>query len=101
LAAKGGDLEVEEEITSNDKILGALCYLVWIVAVVVLLTDMKERPFLKYHAVQSLALTVIGLLCITLCITIPLEIWGIIAAATGQYVVFPVLTDFLKNQGWI
>ncbi len=39
----------------NDKIIAALSYIfVVIVSVIVLATDMKNKPFLKYHAYQSL-----------------------------------------------
>jgi uncharacterized membrane protein len=39
----------------NDKIVAALSYLfVVLVSIVVLVTDMKNKPFLKYHAYQSL-----------------------------------------------
>src|SRR5439155_1606030 len=43
----------------NDKIMAALCYLlapIIVMSVVVLATDMKNKPFLKYHAYQSLTL---------------------------------------------
>ncbi len=48
------DLRPQED---NDKIMAALCYfLIVIMSVVILATDMKNKPFLKYHAYQSLTL---------------------------------------------
>ncbi|HEY3248273.1 MAG TPA: DUF4870 domain-containing protein [bacterium] len=45
--------------TSNEnRLLAALGYPIWIVAVVVLLTDMKNNRFMKVHAVQALGLFV-------------------------------------------
>jgi uncharacterized membrane protein len=43
----------------NDKIMAALCYILPILmSVIILVTDMKNKPFLKYHAYQSLVLGV-------------------------------------------
>jgi uncharacterized membrane protein len=38
----------------ENRLLAALGYPFWIVAVVVLLTSAKERPFMRYHAWQAL-----------------------------------------------
>ncbi|MGN6561917.1 MAG: DUF4870 domain-containing protein [Thermomicrobiales bacterium] len=39
----------------NDKIMAALCYFFFIImGIIVLVTDMKNKPFLKYHAYQSI-----------------------------------------------
>ena len=39
----------------SDKIVAALCYIFApILSVIILVTDMKNKPFLKYHAYQSL-----------------------------------------------
>ena len=46
------DLQPQED---NDKIMAALSYiLIVIMSVIILATDMKNKPFLKYHAYQSL-----------------------------------------------
>jgi len=113
------------EITDNDKLMAALSYPIWIVGLIILLTESKERPFQKYHAVLSLALNVVvwALVIVLSCglslITAPLGGFGacitpfILLAAVvillyyaylayqGQYFEIPVLSDFCKNQGWI
>ena len=43
--------------TDENRILAALAYPIWIVALIILLTDMKKDPFLRRHAVQALGYT--------------------------------------------
>jgi len=102
-----------DEITSNDKLMAALSYPIGIVAIVILLVeDMKGRPFQKYHAVQALAVNVILLvLGIVLSFTVilacvPLLLWLVTLywayeAYQGKYFEIPGLTPFLKGQGWL
>ena len=48
------------DINDQDKLMAALSYPIGIVAIIILLVeDMKKRPFQKYHAVQALAVNVI------------------------------------------
>ena len=52
----GTPLEAEE-ITDDDKLWALLSWLFWPIAIIVLLLeDKKQRPFIKYHAIQALAL---------------------------------------------
>jgi len=99
------------EITSDDKLWALLCYLLspWLSLVILLfLQDKKERPFLKYHYMQALAWGVVwyvlGILVIG-CFLSPIALIGSIyfgvKAYQGEYVVIPLLTDFMKKQGWI
>ena len=94
------------EITSNDKLWALLGYIFGLIALIALLMeDKKNRPFIKYHAVQALMLTAITVvLSITACLWILPWAYGVyvgILAYQGQWTVVPVLTDFAKNQGWI
>ncbi|MGH2453106.1 MAG: DUF4870 domain-containing protein [bacterium] len=43
-----------QPMSNENKLLAALGYPIGIIAVVVLLTDMKNNRFMKFHAVQSL-----------------------------------------------
>lgn len=103
------------DITSDDKIWAALGYPIWIIALILLLMeDKKNRPFIKYHAVQSLALNV-AIIIIGIIITVVtlgfgsicwgifwlLTIWPAIEAYNGKYLEIPVITDFIKKQGWV
>ena len=48
-----------EQINDNDKLFAALSYVIWPVAVIVLLSESnKKRPFQRYHAVQALGFAV-------------------------------------------
>lgn len=44
--------------SNENRILAALGYPIWIVALVVMLTDMKKNPFMRLHAVQALGYTI-------------------------------------------
>lgn len=98
----------------NDKLLAALTYPIPIIGIVILVSDsMKNNPFLRVHAVQSIALGVvlliagfiIGLIPIIGCI-VPLVWLGITLyyayqAYQGKHFSIPLVTDFCRNQKWI
>jgi uncharacterized membrane protein len=102
------------EITSDDKLWAALGYIIALLALIALLMeDKKKRPFIKYHAVQSLvlwvAITVIyiagtvitlgfGGICLWLLYAI--VIWPAIDSYGGNYTKIPVISDFIKGQHW-
>ena len=96
------------ELTSDDKLWSLLGWLIWPIAVIVLfMDDKKSRPFIKYNAVNSLALSVIAwgssVIGIGLCLGPLAFIYSIflgIQAYQGKWVTLPVLTDFVKKQGW-
>ena len=112
----------EVEITENDKLMAALAYPIPIVGIIILLVeDLRARPFQTYHAVQSLAanvalwVVIAVLACVLAAVTffaagcgglLPLLLWlvtlyGAYLAYQGQYFEIPVITDFIRNQGWI
>ena len=89
----------------NDKIMAALCYfLIVIMSVIILATDMKNKPFLKYHAYQSLTLgialfvlyIVLSITVIGLCVA-PLlflvQLWYTYQAYSKGVFTIPVVTD--------
>jgi uncharacterized membrane protein len=69
--------------------------------------DKKNRPFIKYNAVLSLAFAVVLYVLGTITVGCLLLVGGIYAivlaiqAFQGQWVKVPVLTDFIKKQGWV
>lgn len=99
------------ELTDQDKLMAALSYPIPIVAIIILLLEeMKSRPFQKYHAVQSLAINVV--LWAVIVVTSPFTcgitaiLWFITLywaylAYQGQYFEIPVITNFIKGQGWV
>ena len=101
------------DLTSQDKLMAALSYPIGLVAIVILLVeDMKNRPFQKYHAVQALAVNIIlvvlwivlgwtvFLACVPLLLWLVTIYWAI-KAYQGEIFEIPGLTNFLKGQGWI
>jgi uncharacterized membrane protein len=102
-----------EEITDDDKLWALLGWLFWPIAIIVLLLeDKKQRPFIKYHAIQALALgvvgyvisgvlSVIGIGCVLWLAVLIYQIYLAIKSYQGEWVTVPVITDFCKNQGWI
>lgn len=101
------------DINDQDKLMAALSYPIGIVAIVILLVqDMKSRPFQKYHAVQALAVNIIlivlsivlGWTVVLACL--PLLLWLVTLywaykAYQGEYFEIPGLTNFLRGQGWL
>jgi uncharacterized membrane protein len=101
------------DITSDDKLWAALGYPIFIIALIMLFIEgKKDRPFIKYHAVQALALNVvlwvviiIASVTVILALCDPilwlLMLWPAILAYQGKYFEVPVLTKFLRGQHWI
>jgi uncharacterized membrane protein len=101
------------EVTDDDKLWALLSWLFWPIAVIVLLLeDKKQRPFIKYHAVQALAvgvvgyvisgvLSVIGVGCVLWLVVLIYQIYLAVKSYQGEWVEVPFITDFCKNQGWV
>jgi uncharacterized membrane protein len=111
-AGPSGPILTPGEISSDDKLWALLAYIFTpIVPIIILLMeDKKNRQFIKYHNYQALALGIVQVVlwslsftCITAILGLALFVgqiyWGI-QAYNGQYVTIPVLTDFIKKQGW-
>ncbi|HKZ70581.1 MAG TPA: hypothetical protein VJ020_10915 [Anaerolineales bacterium] len=98
------------DVTSDDKLWAGLSYFFPLLALVALLMeDKKNRPFIKAHAAQALAAgIVIGVIAAVLgsfTCGIGAIVWFIMwfwayKAYQGNLITIPVLTDFVKNQGW-
>jgi uncharacterized membrane protein len=99
---------MNSELTSDDRLWALLSWLLWPVAVVMLLMDDKKaRPFIKYNAVLSLSyavpLYVLGAITVG-CLFLLGAIYAIvlgIQSYQGKWVTVPLLTDFIKKQGWV
>src|SRR6266496_3411348 len=102
------------EVTSDDKLWSLLTYVLTpIVPIIILLMeDKKNRPFIKSHNIQALiwgvAVYVLSAILtpvfgIGLCLGpigfIVAVYWGI-QAYNGKMVEIPVITNFVKQQGW-
>ena len=94
------------DVTSDDKLWACLSYAIPIIALVVLfMEDKKSRPYIKFNAVQSLVATVV----ITIVATVTVGICSILylvmfywayQAYMGQDVNIPMVSDFIRKQGW-
>lgn len=105
---------INPDITSDDKLWALLSYIFapLVPLIMLLMEDKKNRPFIKFHAVQSLVLGVIefvlyavlGWIFVGLCLGVALFAYMIyvgVKAYQGETVVVPVVTDFIKKQGWV
>ncbi len=102
----------QDTVTDNDKLLTLLAYVFspLVPLVLMLMEDKKNRPYIKQHNAQALVWGVLSIvlgygLGSFLCglpgiaMWIAAIYWGI-QAYNGKEVVIPVVTDFVKNQGW-
>jgi uncharacterized membrane protein len=103
--------------TSDDKLWTLLAYVFSPVIpfVILLMSDKKDRPFIKAHNWQALVagiaaiviLIILSLIPVVGCISpivalaywILMVYWGL-QSYNGKYVNIPIITDFVKKQGW-
>ena len=69
---------MNSEVTSDDKLWAALGYPIALIAIIVLfMEEKKNRPFIKYHAVQSIAINVVFFIVATILTTVTLGFGGL------------------------
>jgi uncharacterized protein len=102
------------DITSDDRLWAMLSYIFapWVSIIILLMEDKKNRPFIRAHSTQTLVMgiafwvisavlsVVAGLGCIIWVIYEIIMIIYALKANKGEYVDIPVVTNFVKNQGW-
>jgi uncharacterized membrane protein len=101
------------DITDDDKLWSLLSWITGIVAIIVLfMEDKKGRPFIKYNAVMALVVLIVISVLVSIISAVTCGIGAITAVAyiypiylgikayQGEWVNVPVVTDFVKNQGW-
>lgn len=100
------------DVSSDDRLWAALGYPIFPIAILMLLTDEKKsRPFIRFHAVQALAVTLVlaivtgvltfmtlGIFGICLPLVWLVVFWPAYEAYQGKYLNIPYLTNFLKSQ---
>ncbi len=103
------------DVTSDDRLWAAIGYPIPILPIIALfMEEKKNRPFIKFHAVQSIVFNVVLYILITVisfvtfglgAICAPLlwlvVLWPAFEAYNGKYLEIPVITNFLRNQGWV
>jgi uncharacterized membrane protein len=107
--------QTDTSVTSDDKLWAALGYPIFIISLIMLFVEgKKDRPFIKFHAVQSLALNIVawvvtiilsvvtlGIGAVCAPIVFLLLIWPAVLAYQGKYFEVPVVTKFLRDQHWV
>lgn len=99
------------DVTSDDKLWAALAYFLSpIVPIIIfLMADKKDRPFIKAHNAQALAMGIIMAVIVPVLAGLTFGcgaiVWFIMwfwayKAYQGELITIPVITDFVKNQGW-
>src|SRR5690554_6399821 len=100
------------DITSDDKLWAALAYIFspLIPIILLLMEDKKNRPYLKFHGVQSLVVGIVMIILVPI-IAVPTFgcgslLWLIMfywayKAYQGEYFEIPVVTNFIRSQGWV
>lgn len=97
---------MSSDISSDDKLWAMLGYVIPLIAVVALfMEDKKNRPYVKFNAVQSIVATVVLTIISTItfgCGTVLflVMLWWAYQAYQGQDVKIPMISDFIRNQGW-
>ncbi len=103
------------EISSDDKLWAALSYvfppLIGIIAL--LLEDKKSRPYIKFHAIQSIIASIAFFVLTLIVTTVTLGLGGLCVpllwlvflywaykSYQGQPFTIPLISDFIRNQGW-
>lgn len=105
------------DVTSDDKLWTLLAYIFSpiIPVVILLMADKKDRPFIKAHNIQALALGAVewliniilsiisfGILgCVVGIVFLAVNIYFGVKAYNGEVFEIPYLTNFLRQQGWM
>jgi len=100
---------ITPDITSDDKLWAMLAYVFSpiVPVILMLMEDKKDRPFIREHNAQALVvgilITILAASVVLSCVAFPIWLvnlyWGI-QAYQGKFVEIPILTKFLKDQGW-
>ena len=99
------------DVTSDDRLWAALAYVFSPLVPVILLVmeDKKNRPFIKSHNVQALVLGIVLIILTPIIATITfglgsllwlVMLWFAYQAYQGKSVNIPVISDFVRKQGW-
>ncbi len=100
--------------SSDDRLWALLAYLFspLVPVILLLMEDKKNRPFIRAHNIQALAWGIIAIVLSLLLSLIPvvgciagpaifvISIIFAVKAYNGEYINIPVITDFVRNQGW-
>ena len=100
--------------SSDDRLWALLAYILspLVPIIILIMADKRERPFLKAHNIQALILgllislisgilsPVLGIGCVVWIVGIVYEIYLGLKANKGELVEIPVISNFVRQQGW-
>jgi uncharacterized membrane protein len=94
-----------EEITQDDRLWALLSHIFcpMIGAVLLLIEGKKDRPFIRYNAIVSIILGILWVLLSWACIGLLVWFYAVYVgfkSYQGEWVEVPVISDFVRNQGW-
>jgi uncharacterized protein len=97
--------DFSSEVTSDDKLWAALTYVFspLVPIILMLMEDKKNRPFIRAHNAQALILGIITVLTSGICIGLLVwfyQLYLAYQAYQGKTVEVPLITNFVKGQGW-
>jgi uncharacterized membrane protein len=105
--------QMTPDVTNDDKLWAALAYVFTPIVPIILLLmeEKKNRPFIRAHNAQALAwgvvfyiiVTITSFVVIGVCIWplgVILELYWAYQAYQGKMIEIPVITNFVKQQGW-
>jgi uncharacterized membrane protein len=93
------------DVTQDDKLWAMLAYVFspLIPIILMFMEDKKNRPFIKSHNMQALILGIITVVTSGFCVGILVwfyQLYCAYQAYQGLEVKVPVISDFVRNQGW-
>ncbi len=101
------------DVTDDDKLWAALAYVFTplIPVILMLMEDKKNRPYIRAHNAQALAWGIVlfiltfllSFVLIGVCIGLAgfaLQLFWGYKAYQGEMIEIPVISNFVKNQGW-
>jgi uncharacterized membrane protein len=99
------------DITSDDRLWSALAYVFspLVPILLFLMEDKKSRPFIRSHNAQALVLGIVLIVLTPIIATLTfglgsllwlLMLWYAYQAYQGKPINIPVISDFVRKQGW-
>ncbi len=96
-----------QDVTSDDKLWAALAYVFspLFPVIIFLMEDKKNRPFIRAHNAQALVLGIVYIILTSVTVGCLGILWFVMLywayqAYQGKTVEVPVISNFVKSQGW-
>lgn len=96
-----------QDVTSDDKLWAALAYVFspLVPIIILLMEDKKNRPFIRAHNAQALVLGIVYIILTSITVGCLGILWFVMLfwaykAYQGEMIEVPVVTNFVKGQGW-